>query len=248
MNDLITSQKYLDGELSKAEKETFEIKLLHDSDLIDDLLILNEIDRILTDSDTPEFEKKVKGLINSIEPNNDFFSKIINFTASAKYYIAASVAILIGVFLYNIYIINKPVNEKLFAEYYVKYDPDIINRSGSSTENKFSSALNLYMHKDYDKALNLLSEISFSPENTEYIKLYSGLCYMELNEFSSAIKSFQSIDKPNSAIYIHAQWYEALAFLKLNNINKATEIFNEIKEQGGYYAKSASEILNSLAN
>ena len=248
MNDLITSQKYLDGELSKVEKETFEIKLIHDSDLIDDLLILNEIDNVFTDSDTFEFEKKVKRLIDENETNNSFIPKIIDFAISAKYYIAASVAILVGVFLYNLYIINKPVNEKLYAEYYVKYDPDIINRSGTSVENKFSKALNLYIHKNYNEALKQLNEISFSPENTEYIKLYSGLCYMEINDFSSAIKSFQSINKPNSMIYIHAQWYEALAFLKLNNIDKATGIFSEIKEQGGYYAKSASEILVSLSN
>ena len=86
-------------------------------------------------------------------------------------------------------------------------------------------------------------------ENTEHpmCNFYTGLCYLEKNNFDNAIMSFQKvIDEKDNLFTEQAEWYMALCFLKTNETKNAFTILNRIVETKGYYQKNAKELLKKM--
>ena len=244
MNDLITSQKYLDGELNHEDMLHFETRLEMDNDLIDDLLILREVDELLRNRDLLEFEDKVIKSIHEYQKKPGILK--IQLNTVHKYYIAASVALIIGFFSFIILKQQKPVNEKLYARYYTKYDPDVLKRSDTTVDSDFMFAIDAYMTSNYQESLDIFNELCNDPEKFDLAHLYSGLCYMELEQYQNAVSKFNVLNQSNSVVSIHSMWYTALSLLKLERKDDAVILLKQIQSDGGFYAGQSLELLNKL--
>ena len=89
------------------------------------------------------------------------------------------------------------------------------------------------------------------PDSAGYelaINYYSGIAYIETNNFDKAIECFEFFTNSglNDRTEI-ARWYLALCYLKTNNIGKVIEQFKLIVEEGtGYYNESMLDILKDI--
>jgi len=75
---------------------------------------------------------------------------------------------------------------------------------------------------------------------------YAGLCYFNLNEFSSSQSSFKNcILSEYINFQEEAEWYLALSTSANGQIKEAAELFNLIVKRGGYYSKEAKKFLTN---
>lgn len=104
-----------------------------------------------------------------------------------------------------------------------------------------------FSKSNYTKALvnfNLLLENNSRDVNANF---YSALCYFNFERIDKAIELLTIVlVDPSTTFYPEAQWHLALCYLKQNNNGKAKEIFQEIVNEKGFYAKNAKEKLKEF--
>ncbi len=75
---------------------------------------------------------------------------------------------------------------------------------------------------------------------------YSGICCMQLSNYSLAAKRFRSVLKySNPQFEEEATWKLALTCLKMGDKEQANELFKEIIDYGGFYAERAGRFIGS---
>ena len=86
-----------------------------------------------------------------------------------------------------------------------------------------------------------------SLDNQITSKFYSGVCYIELEQYSEAIESFEYIINDNDNLLVEqAKWYLGLIYLMNNQKNKAIDQFEKISDSTSFYSNQAKEILKSI--
>lgn len=116
---------------------------------------------------------------------------------------------------------------------------------------KILVAMEAYDNKKYDQATTLLQQFSKAhPTNTyqNKIELYLGLSYLETNQVEKSIMQFQALSSKENANSVVAEWYLALAYLKIKKIKKAKTSLNKLKKlDGNPYQKKATSLLEKLS-
>jgi len=170
-------------------------------------------------------------------------------------YSAISIAAIITIVV-TINLFNDKSGEELFLAYYAIPDNEItISRGGVSdlspeSQKVISDFYNLYGSMQYYDALKLVTstfsdgELRKNPELLFHISICqletnktndAERCLMQLSELGDSFSHFQAVD-----------WYLALTYLKRNEIEKATGLLEQIKDDGRYYSDKAAEILIRL--
>jgi hypothetical protein len=125
----------------------------------------------------------------------------------------------------------KNIAEKSFAKFYKPY-------SGEKDPVEISNYYNDYKQHNYDAVIKA-KESDYQTMGTgdkneilkQYMHLYKGLSWLELNEPETALEQFAAISKSSledRRPYYESQWYSVLAWLKGNDITKAREQAKEI--------------------
>jgi tetratricopeptide (TPR) repeat protein len=71
---------------------------------------------------------------------------------------------------------------------------------------------------------------------------YSGLCYYELKDYKKAIEYFNEVRNHNSRVFSEeALWYKALSFDADGYRDEALEIYTQIANNKGFYAREAAK-------
>lgn len=156
---------------------------------------------------------------------------------------------------------ESPINKERNIEYGVVYK-NAYRKDTSSFEipGMLSSLPEAYRDSNYTAILSLdldnLPVIMGTDEvNSEQNILaigyyYKGLALMETNEHQSAILSFQWVIKNSKNVWLmnRSKWYAALAYLKLNDPNKALPLFESLTKSTAAtpYNAEAKKILTTL--
>jgi hypothetical protein len=70
---------------------------------------------------------------------------------------------------------------------------------------------------------------------------------MEIHDYDAAIETFALFDSKDYTFYTEAgQWYQALCYLKNEELDKSIHILTILVERNTSYASDASELLNKL--
>jgi tetratricopeptide (TPR) repeat protein len=136
------------------------------------------------------------------------------------------------------------VYEQYFAPYpYLLHERSIPDNI-SALDNR---AMYLYTINNYAEAAALMEKESSDSLTNPLQNLYLGVCYMELKQYSNAIKIFETLLSKDQNLTNHqARWYLGLSYIKLNKRTKATEQLNILQADSGLYTYQALEILNKL--
>ncbi len=241
----IRFDRYLNNELSEEELKSFEEQLKSDTDFKEDF----EVYCALESSLVSKFENEEEALalrktlsdlgsqhIKQGESNKKE-TKVIPLFRFRNLMVAASIALLIGFFLFNN---GSPVYED-FAQH---NSLELVVR-GDNNE-AISKAEHAFNSKNYEEALKQLTVLAGNYPNDSEISLYLGISQLELNNYDEAETIFNNIGEGNSAFATKAVWYKALTFLKQRKLHECKEVLKTIPESAEEYPQ-AKRLLKKLS-
>jgi len=145
---------------------------------------------------------------------------------------------------------EKNLTEEIFSKFYKSYysntDPvEISNFYSDYKAHKYESVISAkesdYQTTGTDDKKDLLNQ---------YMHLYKGLSWLEMDEPAKAIEEFDSISATslqNKTPSYEGEWYAALAWLKLSDTNKASLIAKKISESKSTHKIAAEELVKKLS-
>jgi tetratricopeptide (TPR) repeat protein len=237
-------EDYLDGKLSKSEIKDLLKKKNADQDFADEFDLRKEINETLIDHDLNDLRSKLNRQTNrtiKLYP----FGNIGREAIKTWHLAAASFALVIASGgLWYILSNGSMSTDKLVSKYYEPATPLKQYRSVEKPSNDLmQDAFDFYKQSDYENALIYFSQL----ENQITGKFYSGICYIELNNYDQAINSFKYVVNDNDNLLIEpAEWYLGLIYLMNNQKDNAIVQLTGISESKSIYAEKAKEVLKYI--
>lgn len=241
----IRFDRYLNNELPEEELKSFEEQLKSDIDFKEDFEVYCALESSL--GSKFENEEKVLALRKTLSDlgsqhikqgdNNKKETKVISLFRYRNLMVAASIALLIGFFLFN--------NGSPVYGDFAQHNPLELVVRGDNNE-AISKAEAAFNSKNYGEALKQLTILSNNYPNDPEISLYLGISQLELNNYAEAETIFNYISDGNSALATKAVWYKALTFLKQKKLNECKEVLKTIPESAEEYPQ-AKRLLKKLS-
>lgn len=240
----ITFDKYLNNELSKKELISFENRLETDAEFQEEFNIYKALESSLTSTyENAAAEAKLRNTL--IELGEKFIkeearkkeTKVIPLINYRKLMVAASIALLIGFFIF------KDGGTPAYNDFSNHQTLELVVRSDQNEA--FSKAEKAFNSKNYEEALTQLTILSNTHPNDAEIELYKGISQLELNEFKVADTTFDDISKGNSSFATTALWYKALSLLKQEKLDECKQVLETIPESAEEY-EQAQKLLDKL--
>lgn len=175
--------------------------------------------------------------------------KIISFK---KIIMAAAAVILLLVGVWSLLQNNPSQNStELYAQYYEPFDNVIlpVNRSNLNVpkENILQQAFISYENGAYAEAEKLFSQLSDSPAFTPDIQFYQSLVLLENGKNNEAQAILEKlILQSDFQFQKQAEWYLALAYLKVDNREKTDILLEKISKDAGHPFGKEAKGLSSL--
>ena len=248
-------EEYLDGNMSEKESKEFQNAMQEDSKLANDVSIVKEVNQTISQNrKLKEFQKQLDSLNDTyfpMEEENHQSQGVVRQLPRRnlrRWLVAASILILVvsSIFVWTSH--NNGVDSTtLFAAHYEPYG--LGQRGNDSNLNELEQkAAFVYNNNNFTEATPLFEElIQIDPSNEKNI-LRLGSAYLSTNQSQKAVDAFQKIiSNPQSALVQTAQWYQALAYLQLENDSAAKSILNTLANSGNRtYPAKAKALLKSL--
>jgi tetratricopeptide (TPR) repeat protein len=237
-------EDFLDGNLIGKEMSIFLSEKEMDEELARELNLRLEVNQLIKDKGFFELRNKLDIQRNDSNVNSSFMS--IRKDLLKTWHLAAasfSLILVVGGLWYILS--NKPYStEKLVSKYYKPAHPILqIRTVDINNEDALAQAFKYYKENDFNNALKFFNSL----ENQITARFYSGVCYIELEQFDQAIESFNYVINDNDNLFVEqADWYLGLIYLMDNQKNRAIEQFEKISKEDSFYASQASEILKYL--
>ncbi|MFI8605089.1 tol-pal system YbgF family protein [Cellulophaga baltica] len=248
MEEEILLEKFLNEKLNEKERLEFDVLMENDLDFKKEVLFQIDVKRSLTaieDDDfrnlLSEFESEIRNKEAYI--NKDEHRKRNRF--SFKWVVAASITmlLLVGSFLFTNL---KTSPEELFTQNFKPYRNVIqpITRGESLNDNKFKAFL-AYSKGEYKQAIPLFNTL-YSSEGESYYLFYEAISLIQLRQADKAVPLLQEHLKSQDALVDKTNWYLAMAYLQLQDIEQAKKTLKLIIEDKTYKAKEAKQLLDLL--
>lgn len=238
----ILFDNYINNELSNSEVTSFKNRLQSDTDFKQEFEIYKALENSLNSKFNTKEEtalrKTLSNLgskyINSKDSSTKKKGTLISMVNYKQLMVAASIALLVGLFLFNN---GTPV----YSDFANHNSLELVVRSeNNETILKAEKAFN---SKNYKEALDYLTLLP--NQNDTEIKLYKGISYLELNNYVEADIIFDAISSGNSAFKNTAMWYKALSMLKQEQFEACKYVLQTIPESADEY-KQAKKLLRKL--
>ena len=205
-------EKYLAGKLSGEEAVHFETLIQKDMEFRDEVAFLESVKKAAKEYDQKLFKEKLQKF--------DVEKPVLKPKRYWTMTIAASVALLMGIYLYNI---SRPLDPtSLFSEYFEpaqNVSQPLVREEG---EDKLTLAFSAYEQKEYLNALKLFDELA--PDKTPtWISYYKGSALLTLDRTDEAIEVLEQYVVSGDSLALRSHWFLALAHLKKGNYEKAKE-------------------------
>lgn len=237
-------EDFLDGNLLGDELDLFLKQKEQEQDFANEIDLRLEVNQSLKDKGLFELREILDKQKNDFfirDPFHSFRKDLLKtwHLAAASF----SLILVVGGLWYILS--NKPYStEKLVTKYYKPAHPIQQVRSVEiSSGDALSEAFKHYKNNDFNHALKYFNSL----DNQITAKFYSGVCYIELEEFDRAIESFTFVVNDKDNLFVEqADWYLGLIYLMNNQRQLAISQFELIGNGDSYYASQAEEIIKYL--
>lgn len=237
-------EEFLDGNLTGEELDLFLKQKEQEQQFNAEIDLRHEINQSLKEKGLFELREMLEKQKTDLFIRDPFY----NFRKDLfkTWHLAAasfSLILVVGGLWYILS--NKPYStEKLVTKYYKPAHP--INQIRSLELNSgdaLSEAFKHYKQNNFNGALKYFNSL----DNQITAKFYSGVCYIELEEFDQAIESFSFVINDKDNLYVEqADWYLGLIYLMNNQRQLALAQFELISNGDSYYAPQAEDIMKYL--
>lgn len=224
-------ERYRNGDLSEGELGEFEARLVYDSEFKESFDHYETIETGIKTHFRNELKSKLQEVDKAMDetPKKHSIVRLIAWTSSV------AAAILIGVFIYQHF---SQSDYQQLAQNYWPHEEGLPVKM--STKGKYDAAMNAFKLEEWDKANVLLQEIESDTAN-----YFLGMVFYEKSDLNAAQQQFLLIDE-FSNYYEIAQFRLALTYLKNNQIELATKIFNHLIEKNSLFKNDANSILKQI--
>ncbi|UMB59277.1 tetratricopeptide repeat protein [Lutibacter sp. A80] len=239
----IEFENYLKNKLSQTEKVAFEAKLQSNADLKQEFKIYKALETSLSSKfENEKGEQELRNTLTNL--GNQFIktekakkeSKVISLFNYKKLLVAASIALLIGFFIFK-------NGNPAYSDFANHSNLEFTVRGDNNTTIK--TAETAFNTKNYTTAFAQLTVLEKEFPNNVEIQLYKAICLLELDKFSQAETIFEKISTGNSAYSTKATWYKALSLLKQEKFEACKSTLKTIPESAEEY-EIAKKLLNKL--
>lgn len=144
---------------------------------------------------------------------------------------------------------DNAIAESAFKNFYTRYS------NGENDPVEISDYYKSYTEGDYTKVLSatdadyqLMGTGERSNLLKQYMQLYKGLAYLAEDKPADAIQKFDLVLQSSlktAPQYYEAQWYSALAWLKINDANKAAAIAKDIIQTASVHSKLPGALIEN---
>jgi hypothetical protein len=243
--DITLLEKYIDRELTESELHEFQARLLTDMSfkaMVDkEKILIGQIRREGLQKDL----HYLKSLEKTLSKPRSGSLTIGGF--SWHYAIAAAIVgvlVIVGLMVYS----PKPTPEELFVAYFkpITNIVEPIDRgSNPSAPTTRSEAFQAYEANDYQKAALLFTELNKQKQEAG-ILLLLGNSNLMIGNISEAERNFTTLSRDFDEYDLQAQWYLSLCYLKMEDVERARAILNELGNTEVIYADKAKELLKEV--
>jgi len=250
-------EKYIKGELSSTEAQSFEQELSGNSALKEEVALYKDVENALSkqfkfeaedaavETTIAQLSKKyvaqnVKNSVNKPQENKaeevenskgSIIRRLLPLTT-----LAAAAALLF--FFFNPF--NNKISPALLAvQNFELYQLDA-SMGSSDVKATWQEAIKNYRAENYVVAINKFDLFLKDNPNNKEALLAKGCALLKLNKTDLAIQTFQQINNSKTA-----NWYLALSYLKNDEVTKAQPILEGLLDNKKYGAK-AKAILHDL--
>ncbi len=257
-------EAYLGGDMSPEAILIFEKQMEIDVALRNEVALYSGLNHHLagkySDLKAPEnaFTQEIKRFLDSDAANNikttlnlakQHYHKQPSFFTRHKHKILSSAAALIVLLVAVNIGLQTPNNriDDLYSKYYSTKDlPSLVKRNDAN--NSLNMGLLAFQEKKYKKAVNFFNKYQTETVSLDTLFfLYKGISQLELNENEAAIHAFNIVTNSSLIDRSKGLWFEALAYLKLNNKAKAVQVLKTITENSNNFKyPTAYKLLESM--
>lgn len=239
-------KKYLSGEISAEESNSFERQIAADIFLEEGMEGLEEFSNSIKNWNINDTISDLETRINKRSVQLSSNKKI--FLMNAFRYAAA--ACIIGIFSmasWRIFFIKEDIDEDaIYTSYFKPLTDPYGTIRGDSNIADDTRAIQAYEKENYFEAVRHYEKLVDSDPQNVKNNLFLGISFMATNQPKKAIDIFNKII---TSIEFHddIQWYLGLAYIKVKDIQKAKDTFGNLALQESYYQKEAEEVLDKLS-
>lgn len=254
---------YLNNQMDDTEKTAFEAQVESDTELASFLETYTTLEGVYNEEKwaikTTATKEEIKELAKQFRTGEvaDISKKIrvIQQQANAQvrskkktyfYYISTAVAIA-AIFMLFYFSFMQPLTANDAYKQYHDWNTLPAFQTKSEASNSLPKARALFNEGKYDTALTLFKSHNNSYPYNPNVAVYIGVCQLELQEYSDALKTFTILQNSNTIDNHKAYWYMALVYLKQNDGDKAKQILKVIVKNPSYYnAEKAQKLIKKL--
>jgi len=237
-------ERYNAGDMSDAEKQWFRKELDGNEKIRNEVNLRKRTDEVLKNQNIISLRNKLSGIEKRREANipvrNSKKPAYLNYAAViAGLVLIGSIAMFSG---------KNLSSEEIMNRYYKAYEPPTSQRSGQSETNAdFTLALEFYNTHDYEKAAIFFNKVLESNPRDMQSVLLNGVANFEDKKYPDAKQSFVNVINDNNNLFIEtAKWYLAMCYVKTDEREKAFQLLEIIKKEGGIYRNDAKKIIRKL--
>ncbi|MDP4184605.1 MAG: hypothetical protein Q8862_05520 [Bacteroidota bacterium] len=238
---------YLENELSAEMMASFEDELMYNPGLEEEVNLYDEINQAIAESDVMDLRAKLEDIrgIEEQKPKTRGISRFLHVRNSWK--VAAACVVVSLALSGTMQYFSYQGTGDLYGEFYSKYQPSGVFRSGSASESVLVKALQKYNEQRYNEALSLFKIVIRQNANDPTGNFYTGMSYQELKQYQKAIYHYDKVIRNQDNLFVEqAQWYMGLCLLQTNDKKRAAYVFGKIAEGDGYYSQKANKILYKI--
>src|SRR5208283_4457383 len=180
--------KYVDKEMSDEEMISFEQRITKDSTIRNSVNIASEVVKLLEDQKYFDFLNKLQeaqSLFQSKQPEEvDILTEKTaaeprRFSFNWQPFAALIAGVIIVGSVWLFYNHSQPFNERLYKEYYTKYEANVQTRSSDNDNNDLIKAIEFYDHGNYTEAIAYFKKILQLDASNIAAHFFIGVSYME---------------------------------------------------------------------
>ncbi len=238
-------EAYLNGEISQQEQKELDELIQKNPEAASEWELSNLIQTVIADDDLHEFDDVVKSVVEK-ERKKEKTYHWLHSPAASTFAAAASVIIILGLAWRLMF--SYPTPDRIFSKYYTPIEANFTVKSGGNQSNQILfKAFDYFNQQNYQQAAELFAQVlAQEPENIP-ARFYNGLTDIELEKYPEASRHFRYVINDKDNFYVEeAEWYLGLCMIKLEELDRALEIFLNISNREGKHQEEAGEIVNKL--
>ena len=225
---------YLSKELSEAERIAFENRLKTNTEFLKAFNTFKELSLFLkakfeNETESTAFKNTLKHVSKThFKENTSAAHTKIKTRNLVTYLVAASVAIMLGIFTFNQF--SAPSYND-----YANYGAISLTVRGEN-DALLKTAEIAFNNKDFAKAEQAFKLLDAKGETNTELQFYRGIANIELNNFEVADAILNTLKNGTSSYKDDATWYLALSLLKQGKNDACLTILKSIPNDADHYS------------